>query len=72
MAKDNVLELEGIVINASNSRFEVQVSEKFTVDCVLSGKIRMNNVRVLVGDKVKIEVSAYDVKRGRITYRIKQ
>lgn len=72
MSKDSILELEGKVINASNSRFQVQINEKLIVDCVLSGKIRMNNVRVLIGDRVKIEVSVYDPTRGRIIYRIKQ
>lgn len=65
------LEFEGIVVDANNSQFKVQVTDTYTVLCTLSGKIRINSVRILLGDKVKIEVSEYDPSKGRIVYRIK-
>lgn len=71
MVKDNILELEGTIFESCKGKFKVKVSDKLIVVCSLSGKIRINNVKVLIGDKVKIEVSAYDLTKGRITYRIK-
>jgi translation initiation factor IF-1 len=65
------IELEGEVIEANKSKFKVKVNDKLTVLCTLSGKIRMNSVKILIGDKVKIEVSEYDMTQGRITYRNK-
>jgi translation initiation factor IF-1 len=65
------LEFEGIVVDANMGQFKVQVTDTYTVLCSLSGKIRINSVRILLGDKVKIEVSEYDPGRGRIVYRIK-
>ncbi len=65
------LEFEGEVIDANKGKFKVQVNENMTVLCSLSGKIRMNSVKILIGDRVKIEVSAYDTTQGRITYRIR-
>lgn len=66
------MEFDGIVIEASNSKFRVKVQENYVVLCSLSGKIRQNSVRILVGDKVRIEVSPYDTSNGRIVYRMKQ
>lgn len=71
MTKDDVLEMEGVVIDICNGRFRVQVNEKMTVLCTLSGKIKMNNVKILLQDKVKIEVSVYDLTKGRIVFRMK-
>jgi translation initiation factor IF-1 len=65
------LELEGEVIDANKGKFKVKVNENLTVLCTLSGKIRMNSVKILIGDKVRIEVSEYDTTQGRITYRNK-
>jgi translation initiation factor IF-1 len=65
------LEFEGEVIDANKGKFKVRVNENLTVLCTLSGKIRMNSVKILIGDKVKIEVSEYDTTQGRITYRNK-
>lgn len=65
------LEFEGEVIDANKGKFKVQVTDSYVVLCTLSGKIRQNSVKILVGDKVKIEVSEYDTTQGRITYRIK-
>ena len=65
------LEFEGIVIDSNKGKFKVKVNDNYTVMCSLSGKIRMNSVKILLGDKVKIEVSEYDTSQGRIVYRIK-
>ena len=62
---------EGQVIESSNSKFKVKVSEHHTASCTLSGKMRINFVKILVGDHVSIEVSPYDITQGRITYRHK-
>jgi len=73
MPKDDCLQFDGIVLAArGNGNFLVQIDESNTeVSCVLSGKIRKNSIRILEGDRVKIEVSPYDLKKGRITYRQK-
>ena len=63
--------LEGTVIDSNKGKFKVAVSDEMTVLCSLSGKIRQNSVRILVGDSVRIEVSEYDMTQGRIVYRIK-
>jgi len=65
------LEFEGEVIDANKGKFTVKVNDNLTVLCTLSGKIRMNSVKILIGDKVRIEVSEYDTTQGRITYRNK-
>jgi translation initiation factor IF-1 len=72
MANRDRLEFEGDVVDSNKGKFKVKVSETYTVLCTLSGKIRQNSVKILLGDKVKIEVSEYDTTQGRITYRIKQ
>lgn len=64
------LELVGHVIDSNRGQFKVQAGD-LVVNCTLSGKIKMNNVRVLPGDRVTIEVGQYDTSRGRITYRHK-
>ena len=65
------MEFEGIVVDANKGKFKVKVSDNYTVLCTLSGKIRQNSVKILMGDTVKVEVSEYDTTQGRITYRIK-
>lgn len=73
MAKDNLLKLQGIVIEARPAgMFEVLIEEnQHKIMATVSGKIRTNNIRILVGDTVDVEVSVYDLSRGRITYRYK-
>jgi translation initiation factor IF-1 len=71
MSNRDRLELEGVVVDANKGKFKVKVNDNMTVLCTLSGKIRMNSVRILLGDKVTIEVSEYDTTQGRITYRHK-
>ena len=70
MAKNDVIEVEGKVIDVlPGGKFRVELQNGFTVEAHVSGKIRMNYIRILPGDTVKVEVSPYDLTRGRITYR---
>jgi len=72
LAKDDVIEVEGIVIEAlPNTNFKVQLENGHVVLAHISGKLRMNYIKILSGDKVKIELSPYDLTRGRITWRDK-
>jgi translation initiation factor IF-1 len=71
MSNRDKLELDGEVVDSCKGKFLVKINEHLNVMCTLSGKIRMNSVKILVGDKVKIEVSEYDTSQGRIVYRVK-
>ncbi|MBN1176404.1 MAG: translation initiation factor IF-1 [Dehalococcoidales bacterium] len=72
MAKKEAIEVEGTVVEAlPNAMFRVELPNGHEVLAHISGKIRMHYIRVLPGDKVLIELSPYDLKRGRITYRLK-
>jgi len=72
LAKDDVIELEGVVVDTlPNTTFMVDIGHGHTVLATISGKLRMNNIRILIGDKVAIQVSPYDLNRGRITWRYK-
>jgi translation initiation factor IF-1 len=71
MSDRDRLEMDGEVVDANKGKFKVKVNDSLFVLCTLSGKIRMNSVRILVGDRVTIEVSEYDTTQGRITYRHK-
>ena len=70
--KDDVIEMEGRVLEVlPNTQFIVKLENDHQVKAHVSGKIRMNNIRILPGDRVTIEISTYDLTRGRITYRHK-
>lgn len=73
MAKeDNVIEFQGIVQDVlPNTQFIVKLENDHEILAHVSGKIRLNNIRILPGDKVTVELSTYDLTRGRITYRHK-
>lgn len=71
MSNRDKLELEGEVIDSCKGKFVVKINDTLNIMCTLSGKIRMNSVKILVGDKVRIEVSEYDTSKGRITYRVR-
>ncbi|MBU0650687.1 translation initiation factor IF-1 [bacterium] len=72
MAKEEAIEADGTIIELlPNAMFRVQLENGHKVLAHVSGKMRMNFIRILVGDKVKIEMSPYDVTKGRITYRFK-
>ena len=70
--KENIIELEAKVIDVlPNTMFKVELENGHQILAHVSGKIRLNNIRILPGDKVTIELSTYDLTRGRITYRRK-
>lgn len=72
MAKDDVIEIEGIVTDTlPNQQFTVDIGNGHTITAVLSGKLRMNFIRVVRGDKVTVQMSPYDLTQGRITWRTK-
>ncbi len=72
MSKKDAIEVEGIVMESlPNAMFKVQLENGHKVLAHISGKIKMNFIRILPGDKVTIELSPYDLTRGRITYRFK-
>lgn len=72
MSKQDVIEIEGKVIEAlPNAMFKVKLENGHEILAHVSGKIRMNFIRILPGDKVTIELTPYDLTRGRITYRFK-
>ena len=72
MAKEDVIEVEGVVTEAlPNTQFRVELENAHNVLAHISGKMRMNYIRILPGDRVKVELSPYDLSRGRITYRFR-
>ena len=72
MSKDDVIEMEGKVIEAlPNAMFQVELPNGHRIMAHISGKMRMNFIRIYEGDKVTIELSPYDLTRGRITWRSK-
>ncbi|MCD7775829.1 MAG: translation initiation factor IF-1 [Firmicutes bacterium] len=72
MPKDDVIEFEGVVTEAlPNATFRVKLPNEHVVTAIISGKLRMNHIPILLGDKVKVEVSVYDLGKGRITWRYK-
>ncbi len=72
MSKDDVIEFEGTVVEAlPNTLFQVDIGNGHTILAHISGKLRMNFIRILPGDKVTVQMSPYDLTRGRITWRSK-
>ena len=72
MAKDDVIEVDGKVVDTMpNAMFTVELENGHKVLATISGKIRKNYIRILPGDRVQVEMSPYDLTRGRITYRFK-
>ena len=72
MAKEDVIELEGTVVETlTNTTFKVELENGHQILAHISGKLRINYIKILPGDKVKVEVSPYDLTRGRITWRAK-
>ncbi len=70
--KEGVVEVEGVVIEAlPNTMFRVELDHQHRVLAHISGKMRLNYIKILPGDKVMVELSPYDLTRGRITYRVK-
>ena len=72
MAKDDTIEIEGKVLEIlPGGKFKVELENGHIVEAHVSGKIRMNYIRILPGDRVTVEISPYDLTRGRITFRFK-
>ena len=72
MPKEEAIEVEGTVVEAlPNAMFRVELDNGHKVLSHVSGKMRMNFIRILPGDRVKLELSPYDLTRGRITFRVK-
>lgn len=71
--KQNLIEMKGVVLQSlSNGMFRVKLENGFCVLAHISGKIRRNYIRILLGDQVAVELSPYDLTRGRIIYRFPQ
>jgi translation initiation factor IF-1 len=72
LAKDDVIEIDGVVTEAlPNATFRVELENKHVILCHIAGKMRMNYIRILPGDKVRIELTPYSLDKGRIIYRYK-
>ncbi len=72
MAKQELIKQDGIIEDAlSNAMFRVRLENDHVIVATISGKMRMNYIRILPGDKVAVEISPYDLSRGRIIYRYK-
>ena len=72
MAKEELIEWEGKVVETlPNTTFRVELENGHQILATISGKLRMNYIKILTGDKVKVEMSPYDLNRGRITWRAK-
>jgi translation initiation factor IF-1 len=72
MAKEDVIEMQGEVVeNLPNATFRVKLENGHTILAFISGKMRMNYIRILPGDKVTVQMTPYDLTKGRITFRAK-
>ena len=72
MAKQAVIEQDGVIVESlSNAMFRVELEIGQKIICNISGKMRMHNIKILPGDKVKVEMSPYDLTKGRIVFRYK-
>lgn len=72
MSKEDVIEVEGTVLEAlPNATFSVEIQNGHKILAHVSGKLRMNYIRIVPGDKVTVEMSPYDISKGRITWRAK-
>jgi len=72
MSKQDVIVQEGTIVEVlPSSFFIVELDNGHQMRCTISGKIRVNNIRLIVGDRVRVEISPYDLNNGRITFRLK-
>jgi translation initiation factor IF-1 len=72
VAKESAIELEGFVEEVlPNAMFRIKVTENHRITAVISGKMRQNKIQILTGDRVRVEVSPYDLTKGRVVYREK-
>lgn len=71
MSKSDILEMEGNIVEVlPNQMFKVQLDNEHFVTCYTGGKMRQNKIRLVQGDRVKIEMTIYDLAKGRITFRV--
>lgn len=72
MAKEDLITLEGVIEEVlPNAMFRVKVNETHQITAVISGRMRQNRIQILAGDRVQVELSPYDLTKGRVTYRMK-
>ena len=72
MAKEKAIEMDGVITEClPSTTFRVELDNGIEILCVIAGKLRMNYIKLITGDKVKVEMSPYDLTRGRIVYRYK-
>ena len=72
LAKDDVIEIDGNVVEAlPNATFRVELDNKHTILCHIAGKMRMHYIRIMPGDRVRVELTPYSLDKGRITFRYK-
>jgi translation initiation factor IF-1 len=72
MAKEDLIRLEGRVEDVlPNAMFRIRINETHSITATISGRLRQNNIRILLGDNVEVEMSPYDLTRGRVVYRNK-
>ena len=72
MSKEKAIEMDGVILEClPSTHFRVELDNGIEINCVIAGKLRMNYIKLIVGDKVKVEMSPYDLTKGRITYRYK-
>ena len=72
MSKEDLIQMEGLVEEVlPNAMFRVRITESHRITAVISGRMRQHRIQILVGDRVKIEMSPYDLTKGRVTYREK-
>jgi translation initiation factor IF-1 len=72
MSKEDLIKLEGTVEDVlPNAMFRVRINESHVITATISGRLRQNNIRILLGDNVEVEMSPYDLTRGRVVYRNK-
>ena len=72
MSKKDVIEQDGTIVEAlSNAQFRVELENGHQIICHISGKMRMHDIKILPGDKVRVEMSIYDLTKGRIAFRYK-
>ena len=72
MAKEDLIRLEGTVEDVlPNAMFRIRINETHSITATISGRLRQNNIRILLGDRVEVEMSPYDLTRGRVVYRNK-
>lgn len=72
MSKQGIITVDGTIVESlPNSLFRVELENRHVILCQISGKIRINNIRLITGDNVKVEMSPYDLTKGRISFRYK-